>query len=146
MSKGIPEGHHSVQPYIILSGAAQAIEFYKKAFGAAEMLCMKGPDGNIGHAEIQIGDSRIMMADESAPMAAFSPKHYGGSPVSLLIYTENCDAMYRQAIAAGAQSVREPADQPYGDRISGVKDPFGYSWWIATNIKDMSKEDLEKLK
>jgi PhnB protein len=146
MSKGVPDGYHSVQAYIILDGAARAIEFYKKAFGATERLCMKGPDGRVGHAEIQIGDSVIMMADESAQMDAFAPAHFGGSPVTLMIYTGDCDAMYKRALGAGATSVREPADQPYGSRMSGVKDPFGYRWWIATHIKDMSKEELEGLK
>jgi PhnB protein len=105
---------------------------------------MKQPDGRIGHAELQIGDSCIMMADENPQIEAFAPAHYGGSPVSLLIYTEDCDRMYRQAIAAGAKSEREPADQFYGDRMAGIQDPFGYKWFIATHIKDVSKEELEK--
>ncbi|NYF80109.1 VOC family protein [Granulicella arctica] len=141
----IPEGHHSVQPYLIFKDTVAAIAFYVKAFGATEKLCMKGPEGRVGHAEISIGDSRIMMADENAAMGAFSAEHYGGSPVSLLIYTEDCDAMYAQAVAAGAASLREPADQPYGDRMSGVKDPFGYQWYIATHILEISKEDLERI-
>jgi PhnB protein len=141
----IPEGYHSIQPYLIVNGAAQAIEFYKYAFGATELFCMKQPDGRVGHAEIQIGDSRIMMADENPQVEALSPAHYGGSPVTLMLYTADCDKMYQQALAAGATSVREPADQPYGDRMAGVKDPFGYKWWIGTHIKDMTKEELEKL-
>jgi PhnB protein len=128
----------------MIDRAAKAIEFYKKAFGATERLCMKQPDGRVGHAEIQIGDSCIMMADENPQIEAFAPAHYGGSPVSLLIYTEDCDRMFRQAIAAGAKSEREPADQFYGDRMAGVQDPFGYKWFIATHIKDVSKEELEK--
>lgn len=143
--KPIPDGYHTIQPYLMIDGAVEAIEFYKKAFGATERLCMKQKDGRVGHAEIQIGDSCIMLADENAQMEAFAPGHYGGSPVSLLIYTEGCDAMYHQAIAAGAKSVREPADQPYGDRMAGIRDPFGYQWYIATHIKDLSKEELEKL-
>ncbi len=142
--KPIPEGYHSIQPYLILDGAARAIEFYQKAFGAAERLSMKQPDGRIGHAEIEIGDSVIMMADENPQVQAFAPGHYGGSSVSLLIYTENCDAMYQRAIAAGAKSVREPEDQFYGDRMAGVEDPFGYKWYIATHIKDVTKEELEQ--
>ncbi len=142
--KPIPDGYHSIQPYLMIDGAAKAIEFYKNAFGATERLCMKQPDGSVAHAEIQIGDSIIMMADENAEMDAFSPAHYGGSSVSLLIYTEDCDAMYRQALAAGAKSEREPADQFYGDRMAGVKDPFGYKWWLATHIKDVSEEEMEK--
>ncbi|MGO8719683.1 MAG: VOC family protein [Acidobacteriaceae bacterium] len=142
--KPIPDGYHSVQPYLMLNGAAKAIEFYKNAFGATERLCMTQPDGRIGHAELEIGDSCIMMADENPQIEAFAPTHYGGSPVSLLIYTEDCDRMYHQAMAAGAKSEREPADQFYGDRMAGVEDPFGYRWFISTHIKDVSKEELEK--
>ncbi|MGA2183804.1 MAG: VOC family protein [Bryobacteraceae bacterium] len=143
--KPIPDGYHSIQPYAYFPNCVEAIAFYAKAFGATERLRMADKQGRTGHAEIQIGDSCIMMADETPAWEAFSPAHYGGSPVTLLIYTENCDAMYKQALAAGAVSLREPADQPYGDRTAGVKDPFGYSWWIGTHIKDVSKEDLEKL-
>jgi len=143
--KPVPDGYHSVQPYLIFDGAAAAIAFYVQAFGATERFRMPGKDGRIGHAEIQIGDSTIMLADEAPPMDAFSPEHFGGSPVSLLIYTADCDAVYAQALAAGAKSIREPADQPYGDRMSGVKDPFGYKWYIATHIKNMSNEELAAL-
>jgi len=143
-TKPIPDGYHSIQAYLMIDGATEAIEFYKQAFGATERLCMKQPDGRIAHAEIQIGDSCIMMADENPDMDAYGPAHYGGSPVALLIYTEDCDAIYHQAIAAGAKSEREPADQRYGDRMGGVKDPFGYKWWIATHIKDVPKEELQK--
>ena len=142
--KSIPDGYHSIQPYLMIDGATNAIEFYKKAFGATERLCMKQPDGRVGHAEIEIGNSCIMMADQNAQMQVFAPAHYGGSPVTLLLYTEDCDAMYNRAIAAGATSVHEPADQFYGDRMAGVEDPFGYKWWIATHIKDVSREELEK--
>jgi len=141
----IPEGHHSVQPYMILPNCVEAIAFYMKAFNATQKLRMPGPDGRTAHAEIQIGDSRIMMADESPQMDAFSPAHFNGSPVSLLIYTENCDAIYNQAVAAGAVSLREPADQPYGDRMCGVRDPFGYKWFIATHIADIPDSELEKM-
>lgn len=141
-TKAIPEGYHSVQPYLMLNDCAEAIAFYTKAFGAKEKFRMPRKDGRIGHAEIQIGDSVIMMADEAPEVDAFALKHFGGSPVSLLIYTEDCDAMYRQALSAGAQSVREPADQPYGDRMSGVRDPFGYKWWIATHVKDVASEEM----
>jgi PhnB protein len=142
--KPIPDGYHSVQPYLMFQRCADAIAFYGKAFGAKEKLRMPDKQGRITHAEIEIGDSCVMMADEAPQMDAFSAEHYGGSPVSLLIYTEDCDAMYKQAVASGAKSLREPADQPYGDRMAGVKDPFGYKWWIATHIKDVSIQDLEK--
>lgn len=136
--KAIPEGYHSIHPYMMFKKCTDAIEFYKKAFGAQEKLRMPGEDGSIRHAEIVIGDSVIMMADEAPAIEAFSIGHFGGSPVSFLLYTQDCDAMYSQALAAGATSIREPADQPYGDRMSGVKDPFGYRWFIATHIKDVA--------
>ena len=132
--KPIPDGYHSVQPYLIFKNCAEAMAFYTRAFGAKEKFRMPNPQGGIVHAEIEIGDSTIMMADEAPQMDAFSVEHFGGSPISLLIYTEDCDAMYAQALAAGGKSLREPADQPYGDRMSGVRDPFGYKWWIATHI------------
>jgi len=143
--KSIPSGYHSIQPYMILPDCVEAIAFYARAFGATEKFRMPTKEGRTGHAEIQIGDSVIMMADEAPQMEAFSPAHYGGSCVSLLIYTGDCDAMYKQAVAAGATSLREPADQPYGDRMAGVRDPFGYKWWIGTQIKQVPKEELEKM-
>jgi PhnB protein len=138
----IPDGYHSVQPYLMLKNCAEAIAFYTKAFGAKEKFRMPKADGQIGHAEIQIGDSIVMMADEAPQIEAFSVQHFGGSPVSLLIYTDDCDALYGQALAAGAKSLREPADQPYGDRMSGVLDLFGYKWYIATHIKDVVFEEM----
>jgi PhnB protein len=140
----IPEGSHSVQPYMMFAGCAKAMEFYAKAFGAREVMCMKGPDGLVGHAEMQIGDSRIMMSDEAPQMDAYAVKHYGGSPISLMLYTEDCDAMYKQALTAGAESLREPADQPYGIRMCGVRDPFGYKWWIGTQIQAMSVGEMQQ--
>jgi PhnB protein len=140
--KSIPDGYHSIQPYLMLDNCAEAIAFDARAFGAHERFRMPGKNGRLSHAEIQIGDSVIMMADESPEMEAFAVKHFKGSPVSLLIYTEDCDTMHRQALAAGAKSLREPADQPYGDRMSGVQDPFGYKWWIATHIKDVDFTDM----
>jgi PhnB protein len=127
----IPEGYHSLQPYLMFVNTVEAIAFFAKIFGAKERLCMKTPEGGVAHAEIEIGDSVVMMADENAEMQAFAAPHYGGSPVSLMVYVEDCDATYAQAIEAGATSVREPADQPYGDRMAGILDPFGYKWWIA---------------
>jgi PhnB protein len=141
----IPDGYHTIQPYLIFKSAAEAIDFYAKAFGATERLRMANKDGRIGHAEIQIGDSCIMMADEHPEIGAHSVQHYGGSPISLMAYVEDCDATYKQALAAGATSTREPADQPYGERMSGVKDPFGFQWYFGTRIKDMSREELEQL-
>jgi PhnB protein len=121
----------------MLKHCAEAIPFYTQAFGAKEKFRVHRPDGRVMHAEIEIGDSILMIADEAPEMDALSVEHFGGSPVSLFIYTENCDAVYATALAAGAKTVREPTDQPYGDRMAGVLDPFGYKWWIATHIKDM---------
>jgi PhnB protein len=142
--RAIPDGYHSVQPYLYFKSTADAIAFYTKAFGATERLRMAGNDGRIGHAEIEIGDSCVMMADENPQWGALSVEHYGGAPMSLMIYVEDCDAVYRKALAAGAKSLREPADQFYGDRMAGVADPFGFQWFIGTHIKDMSKEQLEQ--
>ena len=140
--KPIPNGYHSIQPYLMLKNCAEAIAFYAQAFGAREKFRMPDAQGRISHAEIEIGDSIIMMADEAPQVDAFSVEHFGGSPVSLLIYTDDCDGLYRRVLGAGAKSLREPADQPYGDRMSGVKDPFGYKWWIATHIKDVSYQEM----
>lgn len=140
--KPVPDGYHSVQPYLIFNNCTEALAFYVKAFGATEKFRMPNPDGRIGHAEIQIGDSVVMMADEAPQMNAFSIEHFGGSPVSLLIYTENCDELYARAVAAGAAGVREPTDQFYGDRMAAVKDPFGYQWYISTHVKDVSFAEM----
>ena len=141
--KAIPEGYHSIQPYLHVRGAADALDFYKKAFGATERMRMPQDDGRIGHAEIQLGNSVIMLADEAPEKEIFSPKHLGGSAVSIMFYVEDCDAVYRQALSAGAKSLREPADQFYGDRMGGVEDPFGFQWWIGTHVKDVSMEDMQ---
>jgi PhnB protein len=140
----IPKGCHTVQPYMIFAGCVKAMEFYAAALSAREVMCMKSPDGVVHHAEMQIGDSRIMMADEAPNIEAFGVPHYGGSPISLMLYTDECDAMYAQALAAGAKSLREPADQPYGIRMAGIEDPFGYKWWIGTQIADMSVAEMEQ--
>ena len=144
MANPIPEGYHSVQPYLYFKKAVDAIAFYAKAFGATERMRMLNKDGSIGHAEIEIGDSVIMMADESAGVGAYSPEHYGGVPMSLMLYVTDCDVVYNQAIAAGAKSLREPADQFYGDRMAGVADPFGFHWFIGTHIKDVSSEEMKQ--
>ena len=142
--KTIPDGYHSIQPYLHIQGAAEALEFYKKAFGATERMRMAQEDGRIGHAEIQLGDSVVMLADEFPEKDIYSPKHFGGSAASIMFYVEDCDAVYQRALSAGAKSLREPADQFYGDRMAGVEDPFGFQWWIGTHIKDVSPEELQK--
>jgi PhnB protein len=135
----VKSGYNDLQPYLIFNGCADAIEFYKKAFGASERLRMPNANGRIGHAEIAIGDSVVCMADESPQAEAYAVGHYGGSPISLLLYVDDCDSAYRRALDAGATSLREPADQPYGDRMSGIKDPFGFQWFIATPLTKEAK-------
>ena len=140
----IPEGYHTATPYLIVKGAASAIEFYKKAFGATELLRMVQADGRVGHAEIKIGDSPIMLADEFPEMGARGPQSLGGSPVSILLYVEDVDALFSRAVAAGAKVLRPVQDQFYGDRSGGVTDPFGHLWYIATHKEDVSPEELKK--
>jgi PhnB protein len=140
--KPIPDGYHTATPYLIVKGAAKAIDFYKKAFGATELMRM-GED-KIHHAEIRIGTSPIMLADEFPEMGAVSPESLGGSPITIMLYVENVDAVFNQAVAAGAIVERPIADQFYGDRTGGVKDPFGHKWYIATHIEDVSMEELNK--
>jgi PhnB protein len=141
----VPPGYHSIQPYLIFENTTDAIAFYSKVFGATERLCMREDSGRVAHAEIQLGDSCIMMADERPAIEAFAVNHFGGSPITLMVYVPDCDAVYKRAIEAGAANVREPADQPHGDRTAGVRDPFGYTWWISTSIKILSREELEQL-
>jgi PhnB protein len=142
--KPIPDGYHSVTPYLIVQGAAKAIPFYKKAFGASETHRMPGPDGKIGHAEIRIGDSPVMLADEFPEIGARSPQSLGGAAVSLLIYVPDVDASFQQAVAAGAKVLRPVKDQFYGDRSGTVEDPFGHVWTIATRKEDVSPEELRR--
>src|SRR6478672_4292497 len=142
--KPIPEGYHTVTPYLYIRGAAEAIEFYKKAFGAVELFRMGASGGKVGHAEIKIGDSPMMLSDESAEMGALSTQTIGGTPFSIMIYVENVDAVFNQAIAAGGEQIRPVADQFYGDRTGGLKDPFGFQWWLATHIEDVPPEEIEE--
>ena len=144
MTKAIPDGYHSVQPYLYYKKAAEAIAFYTKVFGATERMRMPDKDGRLMHAEINIGDSCIMMADESPASNAYSTEHYGGAPMSLMLYVDDCDAVYKRALDAGAKSLREPADQFYGDRMAIISDPFGFHWCIGTHIKDVSLEEMKQ--
>jgi len=132
--KAIPDEYHSVQPYLIVKGAAKLIDFMKQAFGATEKMRMGGPDGTIGHAEVQIGDSVVMLADANEMFPAM--------PATLLVYVEDCDAVYKRALAAGAKSERAPEDQFYGDRSAGVNDASGNRWYIHTHIEDVSPDEL----
>ena len=142
--KPIPEGYHSVTPYLIVDGAAAAIDFYKKAFGAVEVMRMPAPGGRIGHAEIKIGDSHVMLADENAEMNARSPKSVGGTPLSLLVYVENVDEVVKRAVAAGAKLDRPVEDKFYGDRMGAIQDPFGHQWYVGTHIEDVTPEEMKK--
>jgi PhnB protein len=142
--KPVPKGYHTVTPHLIVNDGAAALEFYKKAFGAVELFRMARPDGRIGHAEIKIGDSPVMLADEHPEMGALSPQSVGGSPVSIYLYVADVDAMFNQAVAAGASVVRPLQNQFYGDRTGGVKDPFGYQWYIATHVENVSPEELQR--
>jgi PhnB protein len=143
-AKPIPDGYRTVTPYLIVGGAAKAIDFYKRAFGAKERMRLASPTGQIGHAEIEIGDSVIMLADEFPQMGAKSPQTIGGSPVGICLYVEKVDDRFKQALAAGAKEVRPVKDQFYGDRSGTLLDPFGHQWTIATHIEDVSPAEIEK--
>jgi len=142
----IPDPARSITPYLIVRDARRMIDFYKKVFGATEALCLDMPDGRIGHAELAIGGAGIMLSDEFPDMGFLSPIAIGAgrSPVAIHIYVEDCDSVYEAAIAAGATSLREPADQFYGDRNAQVKDPSGHSWDISSHVEDVSPEEMKK--
>jgi len=143
-AKPMPEGYHTVTPYLIVKGGSAAIAFYQEAFGAKEVMRLEMPGGRIGHAELQIGDSRIMLADEHPELQALSPKTIGGSPITLHVYVENSDATVERAVAAGAKLIRPVADQFYGDRTGGVEDPFGHRWFVATHKEDLSFDEIRE--
>ena len=140
----IPAGYHSVTPYLIVSDAKGAIEFYKRAFGATEVLRLQSPDGKVGHAEVKIGDCHIMLADEFPEMGAKSPQSIGGTPVGFCIYLPNVDAAFDKAVAAGGKVERPVQDQFYGDRAGTIIDPFGHKWTLATHIEDVPQEEVER--
>lgn len=142
--KATPDGYHTATPYLILQGAAAALDFYKKVFGATEMVRMAQPDGGIGHAEVRIGDSVVMLADECPEMGYRGPKSVGGSSVNLLLYFEDVDAVVARALAAGAKLTQPVQDKFYGDRSGTIEDPFGHVWVIATHIEDVSPEEMER--
>jgi len=141
--KPVPDGYHTVTPYLVIDGASAAIEFYRRAFGASETLRIEH-QGKVGHAEIKIGDSPIMLADEYPDMGARSPQALGGSPVSVMLYVDNVDAVVERAVAAGAKLQRPVADQFYGDRTGSVVDPFGHLWHVATHIEDVSLDEVRR--
>jgi len=143
--KPIPDGYHSITPYLMIDGATQAIEFYKRAFGATEVFKMDMPDGKIGHAEILIGDSRIMMADDCGQESPFrNPRSSGSSSVGLHLYVDDVDQVFAQAVNAGAKVIKPVQDQFYGDRTGALEDPFGHVWFIATHKEDLSQDEIRK--
>lgn len=142
--KPVPEGYHTATPYLTVHDANRALEFYKQAFGAQVLVRMDGPDGKVGHAEFQIGDSRLMLADEFPQMGAKSAQTLGGTPVAVLLYVEDVDALFQQALKAGGKEERPVEDQFYGDRMGSLFDPFGHRWFIATHKEDVSPEEMKK--
>jgi PhnB protein len=143
-AKPIPDGYRTVTPYLIVEGAVAAIDFYKRAFGAKELFTMPCGGGKLGHAEIQIGDSVIMLADAMPEMGYRGPQGLGGTPVSTLLYVENVDQRFNQAVAAGGKVTKPLQDQFYGDRSGTITDPFGHVWTIATHKEDVAPEEMQR--
>jgi PhnB protein len=143
-ANAIPEGYEGATPYLIVKGAANALEFYKKAFGATEIMRMPAPGGTVGHAEINIGRAIIMLADECPEMNHRSPQSFGGTPVSMLMYVEDVDAFVKRAVAAGAKAVTPVENKFYGDRSGSLEDPFGHQWHFATHVEDVPPDEMAK--
>ena len=144
MPKPIPDDYPRVMPYLIVDGAGAAIDFYCSVLGATERVRMPGPDGRIGHAELQLGDSMIMLADENAQMDVRGPRAIGGTPVSLHVYVEDSDAVFERAVQAGAKALRAVEDRFYGDRSGQFEDPFGHRWDVSTHVEDVPPEEMSK--
>ena len=142
--KAVPEGYHTITPNIVVSDGAKAIDFYKKAFGAEEIVRMPGPNGGIMHAELRIGDSVVMLGEDMPEFGSKNPKAYGGSPVSFYVYVEDVDAAWERAINAGAKSVFPLWDMFWGDRTGRLEDPFGHNWSLAQHMKDLTPEEIKK--
>jgi PhnB protein len=143
-AQAIPKGYHTVTPSLMVAGAAKAIDFYKKALGAEELMRFAGPDGKLMHAEIKIGDSVVMLGDEMPEQGARGPKSIGGTPVSFFIYSENVDAAWKRAVDAGAKPIMPLIDQFWGDRAGCLEDPFGHHWWLAQRIQELTPEEVRK--
>jgi PhnB protein len=143
-TKSIPDGYHSVIPYLIVKGGADAIGFYKRAFGATEQMRMATPDGRIAHAEIKLGDSVVMLADEHPEMGHRSPVSLGGAGVNLLVYVDQVDEVFKRAIASGAKELQPIKNQFYGDRSGALEDPFGHRWTLATHVEDVAPDELRR--
>jgi PhnB protein len=144
MAKAIPDEYPQLMPYLIVDGAAEAIEFYKSALGASERMRMGGPDGRVGHAELQIGDAVLMLADENPEMDILGPRAVGGTPVTLHLYVEDADNTFERAVQAGAKSLRPMEDRFYGDRSGQFEDPYGHRWNVATHVEDVSEEEMQR--
>jgi PhnB protein len=142
--KPIPEGYPQVTPYLVVDGAGAAIEFYGKVLGARERMRLPGPDGTIGHAELQLGDSLIMVADEAPQFGLRGPRAIGGTPVTISVYVEDVDGVFERAVQAGATALRPVEDQFYGDRSGQFEDPFGHRWSIATHVADVSPDEMSQ--
>ena len=142
--KPIPDGYYTATPYLIVKGAARALDFYKQAFGAQELMRFPMPDGKVGHAEIKIGNSPIMLADEFPEMGHKSPESLGGSPVSIMLYVPDVDKTFAQALKAGGKELQPLKDQFYGDRSGTLTDPFGHVWTVSTHKEDVSPEEMDK--
>ena len=142
--QAIPAGYHAITPYLAIQGATQALEFYKRAFGALEKLRMDAPGGKIGHAEVKIGNSMVMLADEMTDGTFSSPSRLGGSSVLMHVYVPNVDKFVEKALAEGAKLVRPIADQFYGDRTAGLEDPFGHHWYVATHVEDLTPAEMKR--
>jgi PhnB protein len=140
----IPDGYPRVTPYLCIDGASAAIDFYSKVFGATERVRMPGPDGRIGHAELQFGDSLIMLADEYPEMGIRGPKAVGGTPVTISVYVEDVDGVFDRAVELGAKALRQVEDQFYGDRSGQFEDPFGHRWSVASHIEDVPPDEMAK--
>jgi PhnB protein len=140
----VPEGYHTLTPYLAVEDATAAIDFYGRALGAKERLRMDGPNGTIAHAELEIGDSLIMLSDPFPQSSAKPPKELGGTSAAIFVYVDNVDELVQQAVDAGATLVSAPEDQFWGDRFGSVQDPFGHSWQIATHVEDVSPEEIQK--
>jgi PhnB protein len=144
MAQAIPQGYSTATPYLIVKGAADAIDFYKRAFGATEQFRMADPGGGVAHAEIRIGNSVIMLSDEHPSMGHRGPRSLGGSPVGIMLYVEDVDSVFKRAIDAGGKSQRAVADQFYGDRSGTLEDPFGHVWTISTHIEDVAPDEMKR--
>ena len=138
----IPPGYPRVSPYLVMPDAKRALAWYVEALGAEETMRLPGPNDTVMHGEVRIGDSVVMLGEQTPGYGAFGPAHYGGTPVSLVLYVEDVDAAYARAVAAGAKAERPPADQPFGDRMGTIVDPFGHRWHLSTHVEDVSVEEI----